>query len=122
LGALLARRLTDSSADVFTTIVNAQEITQGWSAELNRRKTGRDQVRPYADFLTALKAFERIMILPFDDDAADCFDRLTDLRLRVGTMDLKIAAIAISHDAMLLTRNLVDFTKIPGLRVENWLD
>jgi tRNA(fMet)-specific endonuclease VapC len=37
-------------------------------------------------------------------------------------MDLKIAAINLVHDAILLTRNLVDFAKIPGLRVENWLD
>lgn len=37
-------------------------------------------------------------------------------------MDLKIAAICLAHDAMLLTRNLSDFRHIPGLRVENWLD
>ena len=37
-------------------------------------------------------------------------------------MDLKIAAIALSHAALLLSRNLVDFTRVPGLRVENWLD
>ena len=37
-------------------------------------------------------------------------------------MDLKIAAIAVSHDALLLSRNLVHFQKVPGLRVENWLD
>lgn len=34
-------------------------------------------------------------------------------------MDLKIAAICLAHDAMLLTRNVADFS---GLRVENWLD
>ena len=39
-----------------------------------------------------------------------------------GTMDLKIAAIAISHNALLLSRNLLDFQKVPGLRVEKWLD
>ena len=43
-------------------------------------------------------------------------------RLRIGTMDLKIASIAIAHDATLLTRNTVDFAKAPGLRFENWLD
>lgn len=122
VGRQLAQRMAEAEVDVFTTVVTAQEITQGWNAELNRLKAGRDQVRAYAAFLVALKAFERISILPFDDDAADCFHLLLESRLRVGTMDLKIAAITISHGATLLSRNLVDFTKVPGLRVENWLD
>ncbi len=37
-------------------------------------------------------------------------------------MDLKIAAICVTHDILLLSRNLLDFQKVPGLRVENWLD
>jgi tRNA(fMet)-specific endonuclease VapC len=37
-------------------------------------------------------------------------------------MDLKIAAICLAHDALLLTRNLVDFRRVPGLRVEDWLE
>jgi tRNA(fMet)-specific endonuclease VapC len=35
-------------------------------------------------------------------------------------MDLKIAAITIVQGAMLLTRNLVDFRKVPGLKAEDW--
>ena len=34
----------------------------------------------------------------------------------------KIASICLVHDGLLLTRNLSDFEKVPGLRVENWLD
>jgi tRNA(fMet)-specific endonuclease VapC len=37
-------------------------------------------------------------------------------------MDLKIASIALAHDATLLTRNTRDFAQVPGLRIENWLD
>lgn len=48
------------------------------------------------------------------------FQRLKRSRLRIGTMDLKIAAIALVHDATLITRNRADFAKVPGLRVEDW--
>ena len=43
-------------------------------------------------------------------------------RVRIGTMDLKIACIVIAHDATLLTRNTVDFAQVPGRRFENRLD
>jgi len=37
-------------------------------------------------------------------------------------VDIKIACITLEHDALLLTRNVVDFAKVPALRFENWLD
>jgi tRNA(fMet)-specific endonuclease VapC len=33
---------------------------------------------------------------------------------------LKIAAIAFAQDATVLTRNIKDFSRVPGLRVEDW--
>ncbi|MFZ2279272.1 MAG: type II toxin-antitoxin system VapC family toxin [Prosthecobacter sp.] len=42
--------------------------------------------------------------------------------VRIGTHDLKIACITLAHDALLLTRNTVDFAQVPGLRFENWAD
>ncbi len=41
-------------------------------------------------------------------------------KVRVGTMDLRIAAIATANDFTLLTRNSIDFERIPGLKIENW--
>ena len=61
-------------------------------------------------------------MLPWDDDAANRFDGLKSLRQKVGTQDLKIAGICFAHAATLLTRKVADFTPVPGLRVENWLD
>lgn len=121
-GHRLRQRLMDSMADAFITVVTVQEITQGWTAEINRKTAGPEQVHAYAQFQDAVHDFADITILPFDDEAADEFQRLRGLRLLVGTMDLKIAAIARSHAALLLTRNLVDFSKVPELQVENWLD
>jgi len=42
------------------------------------------------------------------------------LCLRVGAMDLKIAAIALAHPATGLTRNQKDFSRVPDLRVADW--
>lgn len=95
---------------------------QGWIADINRHASGRAQVTAYRHFLIALKAMELFTILPFDDEDAEQFHRLRVAQRRTGTMDLKIAAICVSHDAILLTRNLADFIGLPGLRVENWLD
>lgn len=61
-------------------------------------------------------------ILPFDEDAAVIFQHFQKAKVRIGTMDLKIAAICMAHDATLLSRNLVDFERVPGLRAANWLD
>lgn len=66
------------------------------------------------------KAYARAVLLDFDEAAATKFDELRSARLGIGTQDLKIAAIALARNATLLSRNLKDFMKVPGLRVEDW--
>jgi tRNA(fMet)-specific endonuclease VapC len=48
------------------------------------------------------------------------FDSLRDQRVRIATMDLRIAAIARSRNLMLLTRNVCDFDRVPGLVTADW--
>ena len=111
-----------ADADLFTTVITAQETVQGWLAVINRETAGQNQVFAYGRFQRVLKDFQNITILHFDGAAASIFHQLQAEQVRIGTMDLKIAAICIAHDALLLTRNLVDFEKVPRLRLENWLD
>ena len=80
------------------------------------------KIRGYAQFQHSAALLMKLTLLPFDEDAANHFHRLQSERVRIGTMDLKIASICLAHDATLFTRNLVDFGKVPGLRAENWLD
>ena len=42
---------------------------------------------------------------------------LAKRRIRIGTQDLKIAAVTLAHDATLLTRNTGDFAEVPGIEV-----
>ena len=48
------------------------------------------------------------------------FERLRQQRVRIGTMDLKIAAIALGYNALVLSDNLRDFQQVPGLHAEDW--
>jgi tRNA(fMet)-specific endonuclease VapC len=121
-GQRLQERIARSNADVFTTAVTAQEVLQGWISSINRKTAGRDQVNAYEMFIQALRALETIIILPFDEMAASAYHSLPTKLRRIGTMDLKIAAITMSHDSLLLSRNLTDFQQVPGLKVANWLD
>ncbi len=93
---------------------------RGWLAVLAKARTISQQVSAYARLLRQLDDYRKIRVLPFDERAAAEFERLQKLKLRVGTMDLKVAAIVLAHDATLLSRNLQDFEKVPGLTVEDW--
>ncbi len=59
-------------------------------------------------------------VLSFSDEAQECFDELRKRRIRIGTMDLRIASIALVEGATVLTANTRDFEKVSGLMIEDW--
>jgi tRNA(fMet)-specific endonuclease VapC len=90
-------------------------------AVINRQGNVRRQVPAYLRLIKLFEVLTRWEILEFDDSAADEFIRLRKERVRIGTLDLKISAIALVNGARLLSGNLRDFEQVPGLQVENWL-
>lgn len=60
--------------------------------------------------------------IDFDANAETIFDKLvTDRRCgNIGRGDLPAACIALSFNAVLVTRNVKDFSKVPNLVLENW--
>jgi tRNA(fMet)-specific endonuclease VapC len=117
LQARLDRLDTGSRA---TTIVTYEEQTRGWMAYAARAKTVAHEIQAYAKLKTHLLSFRNIVVLDFDERAGIEYQRLRQSRIRVGAMDLKIAAIVLAHGATLLSKNLVDFRKVPGLKVADW--
>ena len=84
------------------------------------RKYGRpDRRRKHLDrLLSGLRSF------PFDEAAADEY---ADIRHQlevtgqtIGGNDLLIAAVCRSQDVTLATANTREFTRVPGLKIENW--
>jgi tRNA(fMet)-specific endonuclease VapC len=93
---------------------------RGWMAYLGRARTIAAQFDAYGRLLQHLNNYREIALLAFDEVAAAEFQRLKKLRPRLAAMDLKIAAIVLSNNATLLTRNRQDFGQIPDLKIEDW--
>ena len=117
----LQRRLAQvPNAEIFTTIISFQEQMRGWLAVLHRAKTEKRLLSAYAELQGMLRDFCRLKVLPFDVNAHRIFADLRRRHIRIGTMDLRITAIALSTGATVLSRNLKDFEQVPGLSAEDW--
>ena len=106
--------------EVAATVVSYEEQTRGWLSYLTKARSLEEQVTGYSYFQRHLHVFCAIPLIAFDAAAAAIVQQLQRQRIRIGTMDLKIASIALAQEASLLSRNVTDFQKVPGLQVEDW--
>ncbi len=105
---------------IFTTIITFEEQMRGWLTFLSKCKNIEQQVFAYERLNQFLENFRKINVLPFNEKAAQVFQNLKSQKIRIGTMDLKIASIAIANNAILISRNLADFEQIPNFAVKDW--
>ncbi len=74
----------------------------------------------FARFHEALNFYLTVPVLAYDVAAAQFFHWRKIQAHRPGTQDLRIAAIALSKEAILVTRNRRDFEIITGLQLDDW--
>lgn len=120
-GAVLQRKLEEAGDAVATTMISAEEQFRGWLAQIHRQRDPHEQIVVYQRLQRRIEFFAAWHVLPWNTAAADILQALRRQRIRIGTMDLKIASIVIAHHATLLSRNLRDFHQVPNLHVEDWL-
>lgn len=107
-------------AELAISIMTIDEQLTGWYT-LTRQARRPDQLaRAYAHLGEAVVRLARWPILPYTESAIARVVQLKVLRLNVRLMDLRIAAIALEHGAVVVTRNQRDFGRVPGLSVEDW--
>ena len=121
VAALRANMAASADQDFATTAITIEEQMRGWLALIRRSSDVFLQIPAYDRLVGLLDFFARWPIAPFDEAAAGEFSRLRGQKVRIGTMDLKIASTALANGALLLSANLRDFEQVPNLRVENWL-
>lgn len=109
-GHFLRHRLRDVST---CSIVAAELIAGAWLSQARERN-----LEITRDFLASLRKH------PFDEA---CLEHYGELRARltrsgqlIGPNDLLIAATALAHGAILVTHNVAEFSRVPGLLIEDW--
>jgi tRNA(fMet)-specific endonuclease VapC len=118
---IVRRRIaTAPPGEIAVALVTVEEQFQGRLAVIRQSRTPEQIARSYERLAETLQFFCAVATLPFNSVAAERFAALRQQGVRIGTRDLRIAATALVHDATVVTRNLRDFSLVPGLSIEDW--
>ena len=81
-------------------------------------------LRPEQNRIALTQFVAPLEIAPYDDTAAQCYGDLRACLERqgtpIGSLDMLIAAHALALNCVLVTNNEKEFSRVPGLRMENW--
>jgi tRNA(fMet)-specific endonuclease VapC len=115
---------TAAQEQIAVTIVTVQELFNGWVGRVNDPSQVNNLPALYSKFSVTVKYLQTIEVLDFTIQANQCLrDLLREnplLRKNRLQKDMRIAAIALSLQATVVTRNYRDFSLVPGLRLEDW--
>ena len=117
----IRQRITKIKAEeIAITIISAEEQIRGRLSIIRRASDANELVLAYRRLKELLDDLGTINVLDFIPEASPIYDDLIRQKIRIGTRDLRIAAIALAVKGTLVTRNQRDFEKVPGLKVEDW--
>ena len=115
----LGQRLALQPPDVIgVSVVTVEESLRGRLAHLGRAADGPTRIRRCALLAETVQLFHRFPLVSFDQAAENLFQQFRPVH--IGTQDLKIAAIALANNLVLLTRNRRDFGRVAGLVLDDW--
>jgi tRNA(fMet)-specific endonuclease VapC len=122
----IRRRKAQTVGRVATSIVTVQEVFNGWVSRINASENTKNPVPLYTKFWVTTEYFKGVTIANYDDAAHDIYQRLLKenplLRKNRLQRDMRIAAIALSLGATVVTRNRRDFGLVPGLVIVDWME
>lgn len=115
-----ARVQAAGSAQVAVSIITVEEQMRGWLAAIRAATTPEARATAYQRLRMAVEYFASFTILDYTAQADALVSDLRKQGIRIGTQDLRIAAMAMVHGTTLVTRNTRDFAQVPGLMIEDW--
>ena len=120
---MMVQRVEVNAENLAVTIVTVEEVIRGWFNVINQASAPSQAdklVWGYTRLWDTLDDFKNLNILKFDQNPFTIYTEFFRQRIRIGTQDLRIAAIVLANNAILVTRNNRDFSQVPGLVQEDW--
>ncbi|MBC6422834.1 MAG: type II toxin-antitoxin system VapC family toxin [Hormoscilla sp. SP5CHS1] len=108
---------------VAVTVITVEEQMRGRLNSIRQAsQSGKSEqiLFAYANLRKTVDFYRDMNLLDFDGAASTRYAELSRQKIRIGTQDIRIAAIALSVDGILVTRNWRDFQRVPGLLLEDW--
>jgi tRNA(fMet)-specific endonuclease VapC len=118
--AVAARFLQHPPEEVAMTVLSVEEQLSGWYSQLRKAKRPARLAWAYRRLTDTVGFFAQLRILTYDEAAMQRYEQLRKRKIKMGRMDLRIAATVLEHGAVLITRNARDFSRIPDLQFEDW--
>jgi len=109
-----------SPDDLAITIITAEEQLRGRLAQVRKAITGDTRSIAYQFLRKAIIDLAKLNILDYEATSESIYQELQRQRLRVGSQDLRIAAVTLANHGVLITHNRSDFSQVPGLTLEDW--
>lgn len=107
-------------AEIAITVITVVEQMYGRLDVIKRGKSKQELVTSYVLLRETFNRLCQANILDFNEAAFDIYNELLKQKIRVGTQDLRIASVALSVNATVVTRNFKDFQKVPNLKIVDW--
>ena len=117
---ILRRLASVPPTQVFTTVITLREQIRGRLAVIDRMEEDAALIQAYTQLQATVDYFKQVNVLPFTGAALAQLQQLCQQKVRIGTQDLRIAAIVLSVGGILVTSNRRDFAKVPGLLIDDW--
>lgn len=119
-------QVAEHSDNIAITIITVQELFNGWNGKLNDPRQANNLSNLYNKLWQTIEFFKVITIFNFNRDSEVYYNNLRqnnrNLAKKRLEKDLRIASIALMQNAILVTRNYKDFSQVPNLQLENWVD
>lgn len=116
----VSRRVEERKDETAISVFTIEEQLSGWYALLRKALKPDQQIVAYRSLSENVRFLSQLAIIDYDAPALERYEDLKRAKLKIGKTDLRIAAVVIEAGATLVTRNLADFSRVPGLSFEDW--